>query len=120
VSKKTFCTVPSLWTLDEYARHRCDDHSHKHISHAQVLRAEREGRVRWLRRADREGNGAVLKLTAPPLGRSLDRAVVRGLSCRVGEHLARGIQHREAWALVMLAQISMRMNSGAHDASLRE
>jgi hypothetical protein len=119
VSKTTFCSVPALWTLEEYSRHRCDDYSHKHLSRGQVLRFEREGRVRWLRRPDADGRGAVLLLMAAPAARErqaapVNRVTVRGLSCRVGWALA--VEKREMWARVMLAQIAMRVNDAARDA----
>jgi hypothetical protein len=120
VSKKNFCSVPPLWDLAEYSRHRCDDYSHKHLSHGQVTRDEREGRVRWLRRPDREGRGAVLVLTAAPAAREhqaapVNRITVRGTSCRVGETLAVAASSGELWAHVMLAEIAVRVGESGQN-----
>lgn len=120
VSKKSYCSVPPLWDLAEYSRHRCDDYSHKHLSHGQVTRCEREGRVRWLRRPDREGRGGVLMLTAAPAARGhlaapVNRIIVRGTSCRVGEALAVAVARGDLWARVMLADIALRVGESGQN-----
>lgn len=97
-----------LWDLAEYGRRRCDDSTHKHLSPAQVNRYESQGRVRWLRRPDREGKGGVMKLTAPPLGRVINRANVRDASCRVGALVVVAAAKGELWARVMIANIHGR------------
>lgn len=115
VSKKTVCSVPALWDLAEYLRHRCDDHSHKHLSRAQIMRYEREGRVHWLRRGDRHGDGAVVRLKAAPIGSTIDRVSIRGASCRVGEALVVASTRGEPWARVMLAHIALRVNDSGRN-----
>jgi hypothetical protein len=120
VSKKTVCNVPPLWNLAEYARHRCDDSSHSHLSRPQVLRYELQGRVRWLRRADLDGNGAVVRLTAAAPGSVIDRVAIRGASCRVGETLVVAAARGQSWARVMLAHIALRVRDSNRDACLSE
>lgn len=108
VSKKIICSVPSLWDLAEYSRRRCDDSSHKHLSRAQANRFETQGRVRWLRRPNHEGQGGVLKLLAPPLGRLINQVTIRDASCRVGALVVTAAANGELWARVMMAHIAMR------------
>lgn len=88
-----------------------------------MLRYEREGRVRWLRRPGADGRGAVLMLTAAPAARQhhaapVNRVTIRGASCRVGELLVVASAHGELWARVMLAHIAMRMNDSARNAAV--
>jgi hypothetical protein len=109
-----------LWTLDEYSRHGCDDYSHKHISRSQATRYDAEGRVRWLRKADSQGEGAILSLTAAPASRHehaapVNRVTVRDLSCRVGAELAIAVSERKMWAQVMLSHISMRTHDSERE-----
>jgi hypothetical protein len=76
--------------------------------------------VRWLRRADTNGRGAVVRLTAAPPGAPLDRVAIRDTSCRVGAHLVIEAMHGQLWARVMLAHIALRVRDADRNAGLRE
>jgi hypothetical protein len=107
--------------MEEYSRHSCNDYSHKHLSRGQVLRFEREGRVRWLRRPDADGRGAVLMLTAAPAARQhlaapVTRITVRGQSCRIGWAIVMAAASGEDWAQVMKAHIALRVGESQQNS----
>jgi len=105
LSVKRYCLVPARWTLEEYARHTCDDRSHSHLSKSQVYELEALKLIEWLRRPEDRKQKGVLK--------QLRTISHRGLSCRVGGELASALRDdsRRGIAQVMLANINMRRES---------
>jgi hypothetical protein len=91
-------------SLADYSNHTCDDHSHSHLSKAQVYELQSHGGLEWLRGSLSEAtfkNKAVLKITR--------YFSARGLSCSVGGELAEALCTREEWAQVMFANIKLRI-----------
>ena len=97
MARKNFCLVPAFWSREELQRHRCGDGSHGHLTLAQRNELLEHGVVEWLLFP------RVLKLKR--------QMGLRGLSCRVGARLAEGVERREPWALVMLAEVRGEMES---------
>jgi hypothetical protein len=97
---RVYCLVTERWTAEDLARHRCDDSSHVHLSRAEVWDLECEGLVEWVRHPLTRAEKGIVRLCRRVL-------VARGLSCRVGEHLAEGVRRRLPWATLMLAEITM-------------
>ena len=97
MARKNFCLVPAFWSRDELQRHRCSDGSHGHLTLAQRNELLEHGVVEWLLFP------RVLKLKR--------QIGLRGLSCKVGGRLAVGVERRELWALVMLAEVRGEMES---------
>jgi hypothetical protein len=112
---KRFCLVPHFWTLEDYARHTCFDHSHSHLSRAQLYDHDKHGSIEWIaiRYSDRE---LVPVTDKPDPTRRSSGGVVRisrifparGLSSNLGENLAAAVMNGESWALAMFAQMSRR------------
>jgi hypothetical protein len=46
---KRFCLVPPCWTLEDYALHACSDHSHGHLSRAQIYDYDKHRSVKRIR-----------------------------------------------------------------------
>jgi hypothetical protein len=112
---KRFCLVPPCWTLEDYALHTCFDHSHAHLSRAQVYDYDKHRSIEWI--AIRYAKSADLIATDRPdptkswfggIARISRIFGTRGLSSSLGECLAAAILTRESWALAMFAQIVRR------------
>jgi hypothetical protein len=95
--------IPRRWTLDDYAQHSCSDHSHAHLSRAELADSLKHGLVELVRYEDRRQHHKAIVRVVRILS-------VRGLSCRVGEALALMLASDNArgTALTMLSQIRMR------------
>lgn len=107
VSTKIACLIPARWSLEDYARHTCNDRSHLHLSRSEYEDNLRDGSVELIRYPDR-------RLRRPAVVRIV-RIQRRGLSRSVGETLAVEIalvamdgKPRDGWPHAMLAQIRMR------------
>jgi len=102
VSIKRYCLVPARWTLEDYSRHTCDDHSHSHLSKSQVYELEVLSLIEWLRRPEHRKEKGILK--------QIKTISHRGLSCRVGGELVSALcdYSRRGIAEVMLANINQR------------
>jgi hypothetical protein len=70
-------------SLADYAAHTCDDHSHSHLTKAQVYELQSHGAIEWLRGSL---NQATPKMKAVLRIRRFFLA--RGLSCSVGAGIA--------------------------------
>jgi hypothetical protein len=92
-------------SLADYSLHTCDDHSHSHLTKAQVYELQIHGGIEWLRGSLSDAtfkNKAVLKITR--------YFAARGLSCSIGGELVEmlGDDSRRGIANAMLAHIKMR------------
>jgi len=90
-------------SLEDYSRHSCDDHSHSHLSKAQVYELQSHGAIEWLR-------GSLSTSTKKDKGVLKIRRyfAARGLSCSVGGELVEALGTREEWAQVMFSNIKLR------------
>jgi hypothetical protein len=99
--------IPGRWTLEEYARHTCDDRSHFHLSRTEYNENLALGLIEVVRAPECSRKG-VMRVKA--IVRTVRVLAARGLSCSMGEALpimlsengSRGV------ALVMMAEIRNR------------
>jgi len=92
-------------SLADYSIHTCDDHSHSHLSKAQVYELQSHGAIEWLRGSLSTAtakNKAVIKM--------IRYWATRGLSCSVGAELTEMLRDdsRREIASAMLAHIRLR------------
>jgi hypothetical protein len=99
VSVKRYCLVPGSWDAERSGPLRCEDRTHPHLSDSDVWDFDRLGIVEYVRHPTRKEKGIV------KLRRLISQ---RGLSCRVGEHLAEALRRRLSWAHAMRADIDMQ------------
>ena len=112
LSAKRFCIVPPPWSLEDVARHSCDDHSHFHLSRAQVYAFQQVNSIMWIAIRYR-GDDAWTETDKPDLARKWAAGVLkiskifafRGRSASFGEYLAGAVREREDWAITMLSQM---------------
>jgi len=114
LSLKRFCLVPPRMSLEDYSRHTCDDHSHSHLSKAQVYELQSHGAIEWLR-------GSLSSSTPKLKGvlRIRRYFAARGLSCSVGGVLVHALARKEDWAQAMYGQINPRSRSRQESESER-
>ena len=92
-------------SLTDYALHSCDDHSHSHLTKAQVYELQSHGAIEWLRGSlstATSKNKAVIKM--------IRYWATRGLSCSVGSEIAEMLadHSRRPIGSSMLAHIRLR------------
>jgi hypothetical protein len=100
-------------SLEDYKLHSCNDHSHSHLSKAQVYELQSHGVIEWL-------YGSITS-TAKDKGVFRIRRffAARGLSCSVGSELAEmlRIPETKAIASVMYSHIKMRKEEQENQCS---
>jgi hypothetical protein len=90
----------------DFATLNCGNQSHFHISRAEAVVLEKGGDVEWLREPSNRKEKGIVRVLKQNFS-------IRGLSCKVGAILARAVRGKEAWALVMLADIRRKVQPPA-------
>lgn len=110
--------VPPPWDFLDYSLRACSDHSHSHISRAQLWDLQKHNLIKWVAIRYR-GEELAQTDNEPDVEKHWSGGVVkiakvfgfRGTSSMLGAYLAAALRARESWALTMLEQMRCRRAS---------